>query len=338
MKKITAVLLSVILTVSLLSACACAHKCSHVCPDCGKCQDANCTYDECMQKCQCNVAHVCHSKCAVCGKCNSNCLDDVCSDKCKCGAVHTCGHRCAVCGGCTDFNCNNPQCAEKCNCNEKHKCLSKCGICGKCTNAACSDETCSVKCDGCVNVNGNIITFGKWEQDGNDANGKEAIEWIVLYQDAEQILVVSKYVLDYVSYAGQDDSTTWRTASLRTFLADDFYKNAFSQCEKNRIARVKNVNPDNEIYRIDGGRDTTDSVFVLSYVEAEQYLAGALSAASTAYAQSKGASAQCNYWLRTPGNAANKAMVVSYDGRFNTVGLRVDLANCGVRPAMWIVK
>ena len=48
---------------------------------------------------------------------------------------------------------------------------------------------------------GDEIFFGKYEQDGDSANGKEDIAWIVLSNQVEnkRIFVVSKYVLAFDS-------------------------------------------------------------------------------------------------------------------------------------------
>ena len=44
---------------------------------------------------------------------------------------------------------------------------------------------------------GDTIVFGKYEQDGVKANGKEPIEWIVLKEEDNNILVLSKYVIPF---------------------------------------------------------------------------------------------------------------------------------------------
>ena len=42
---------------------------------------------------------------------------------------------------------------------------------------------------------GNTVVYGRYEQDNDAANGKEAIEWIVLNNDRENYTIVSKYAL-----------------------------------------------------------------------------------------------------------------------------------------------
>lgn len=50
---------------------------------------------------------------------------------------------------------------------------------------------------------GEIIKFGKYEQDNNLENGKEDIEWIVLKAEKDRALVLSKFALDVQPYHTQ---------------------------------------------------------------------------------------------------------------------------------------
>ena len=62
------------------------------------------------------------------------------------------------------------------------------------------------------------IVFGSYEQDGNKKNGKEPIEWEVLGEDENGILVVSRYILDCQPYNKSPSHVTWKTCTLRKWL------------------------------------------------------------------------------------------------------------------------
>ena len=47
---------------------------------------------------------------------------------------------------------------------------------------------------------GDIIVLGHYKQDNDLSNGKEPIEWIVLSNEEEKILLLSKYGLDCLPY------------------------------------------------------------------------------------------------------------------------------------------
>lgn len=102
---------------------------------------------------------------------------------------------------------------------------------------------------------GDIVTLGEYEQDGEDSNGKEAVEWIVIGEDGSRALLLSKYVLFSEQYNNQGGKSSWETCSLNKFLNSEFIDEAFSEDEKKHIADVAGVG----------------KVFCLSYEEAITY-------------------------------------------------------------------
>ena len=186
---------------------------------------------------------------------------------------------------------------------------------------------------------GDIITFGRYKQVNNSINGKESIEWIVLAKENKRILIMSKYALDCRPYNNEWMDVAWGSCTLRTWLNDFFYNDAFNPTEKAWIRQTRLKN--------DGGNDTKDRVFLLSISEAENYfnlnsLTSLRYCAATNYAIVRGVYVgwtSCQWWLRSIGaqrinthNAAN----VRCDGSVNYDGTRVTCDNIGIRPAMWI--
>lgn len=124
--------------------------------------------------------------------------------------------------------------------------------------------------DNTVTDDGYIL-MGHYEQDGNLENGPEPVEWIILSEDDEKYLVISRYVLDGVPYHTDYSAVTWENCALRDFLNNDFYNTAFDPTEQSRIIPVTNSNPDNATTSTPGGNDTQDKVFLLSMEEVMQY-------------------------------------------------------------------
>lgn len=114
---------------------------------------------------------------------------------------------------------------------------------------------------------GDIITFGSYEQDANTANGREPVEWEVLYVSDDNVLVVSRYVLDCVPYNTKMKNVTWENCTLRAWLNNGFYNAAFSAEEQERIMESHVINRDNAFDGTQGGSDTRDKVFCLSVDE-----------------------------------------------------------------------
>ncbi len=180
---------------------------------------------------------------------------------------------------------------------------------------------------------GDIVTFGAYEQDCNFANGPEPIEWIVLSKKDSQIFLFSKYALDRLPYdTTQYKKCIWKVSSIRKWLNKKFYDVAFSEAEKAFIATVTNENP----YYITKnktvpGTDTKDKVFILSEADVnnEDYgLDGDLRACViTEYAKVRGADpSYCDYWLRTLGDdedGANEscASTVNYSSYVYSLGM-----------------
>lgn len=197
-------------------------------------------------------------------------------------------------------------------------------------------------------VVGDYITFGSYEQDNDEANGKEPIEWLVLDREGDKALVVSKYALDCQPYNEMYKIVTWETCTLRTWLNDDFYHAAFSAAEQNRIVTTTVKNDDNPDYGTAGGNDTQDKVFLLSIDEANKYFASneARQCVPTAYAEGQGVltsdsytaaggAVACIWWLRSTGNYSARAYSVGSYG-YMDYNYDVNYTGYGVRPAMWI--
>ena len=202
---------------------------------------------------------------------------------------------------------------------------------------------------------GNYITFGTYPQTkaGNDAT---PIEWLVLARDGDKALLISRYGLDAQPYNKDYTSVTWETCTLRTWLNGTFYNNAFSSAEQAAILTTNVDNSKNQCYSgwsTNGGKNTQDKVFLLSYAEANKYFGVTYNNSSntksrvapTAYAIAQGTGKNSSYktadgidagwWrLRSPGVSQYDAAYVSTDG--SLYANRVNVGSGSVRPALWV--
>nr|MCR5341287.1 DUF6273 domain-containing protein [Saccharofermentans sp.] len=110
---------------------------------------------------------------------------------------------------------------------------------------------------------GDIVTFGKYEQDNNKSNGKEDIEWIVLAREGNKVLVLSRYALACKPYNNKKADVTWETCSLRKWLNEDFFESAFDEEDKSCIVKTNVTADKNPEYETSQGNPTTDNVFLL---------------------------------------------------------------------------
>ena len=190
---------------------------------------------------------------------------------------------------------------------------------------------------------GMIVTFGHYEQD-NQNNGTEPIEWVALDLRKDKVLLVSRYALDCMDYHDSNIDMTWEDCALRSWLNNDFYNAAFSDEEKERVKLTLVDNSTSQgAYSTDGGNDTKDYVFNLSYHELITYFADDNSriCEQTTYTASK-----CRYirdgkviWLsRSPGESPSTVIRIGnagdlYGYNFTNDGYGDHIC---VRPAIWM--
>ncbi len=187
---------------------------------------------------------------------------------------------------------------------------------------------------------GDILTFGKYEQDNDLDNGAEDIEWIVLDKDGSRVFVISKYILEVGSHATfefRQEKDYWAVSDLRTWLNEDFFQNAFTPKEQEWISVTALENPVAQTWKWEITKEETpteDRLFLLSTPEAEKWFPDQASriAEPTAWVKAQGASKW--WWLRTTGYGWGVCSLVGTDGKIIDAGL--SHLTFGIRPAMWV--
>ena len=185
---------------------------------------------------------------------------------------------------------------------------------------------------------GETIEFGNYPQDKDGT--EKPIEWIVMKNEGNQVLLLSKYVLDAKSYNEELEAVTWETSDIRQWLNNEFYTTAFNKSEKAKIQTSLIKNEYNSEHGTSGGNDTEDKVFLLSEKEAETLFSNddERIAKATGYAEKSGVYVNEEkaawWWLRSPGDDSDYAAEVNYVGWVSRHGSYVDGNSDGVRPAL----
>ena len=194
---------------------------------------------------------------------------------------------------------------------------------------------------------GSYVTFGRYPQTGNGGD-RTPIEWLVLDYDGtnNRALLISRYGLDAKPYNAEWADTTWEGCTLRAWLNGTFLNTAFTEREQAAILTTTVENGDGQGYwSTNGGNNTEDKIFLLSYAEANKYLGVMYDESSnmksrvtpTAYALQAGAWTSDNagwWWLRSPDSSQERAACVDSGGSLG--GSYVSLGSACVRPALWI--
>ena len=193
----------------------------------------------------------------------------------------------------------------------------------------------------------------------NNTENYEPIEWYIINEDVQNntMTLCSKYALDLQIY-GNNDISVWETSSLREWLNNTFYNNAFSQDEKNKIVDSKVKHENNIRKGIYDGNDTLDKVYVLSERELNNYLNDNTKLCQVSkyslevYNEKRNkfdnysmkifdAGYNCPYWLRNPGPYDLGNNKYTTNSIFDPNGRQVcrDSNNyCFVRPVITIKK
>lgn len=200
---------------------------------------------------------------------------------------------------------------------------------------------------------GAIVSFGHYEQDNDLTNGKEPIEWMVLDVQEDRALLVSRQILEDMAFDESGEDRLWNESSLRTWLNDSFFQEAFTEQEQVSVQLSHLETPGDSVYDTELVPATEDRVFLLSIQEVEQYFGLAwgstghfydndIKAQPTAYALSKGMETknQRAYWyLRSSGWMGDRPFSsVSGDGGITSVADVGPMEGKvrGVRPAVWV--
>lgn len=217
-----------------------------------------------------------------------------------------------------------------------------------------------------ISSDSEYIYFGKYEQDNNRADGKEDVEWYVLYRDEEnkKALLLSTHVLDVARFDEKLRDTSWEECTLRSYLNNEFKEECFNEAERSAIAPSVVRCAPTDRYNASGIKEystlesnsTVDYIFIPSITEIEVWFdhdkmtkdefktghSSAREAKATKYTEKKGLvnnNTSCigvQYWLRSLANDKKHACFVNYDkGTETKTGQLVNNIS-GIRPAMWV--
>ena len=203
----------------------------------------------------------------------------------------------------------------------------------------------------------------------------EPIKWRVLSTVGNQAFLQADLALDDQMYNNDFTSVTWETSSMRSWLngygpetneaktdyrSDSFLQDAFSNAEQQAIRITEVENADNLQYETEGGKNTTDKIFLLSgqevygikavpYGFAEAYYTydEARRRKSSTYAKAKGvwseyfigdeSNGNCNWWLRAASYDMNNEWGdwwVGYGGNVVPAGIHILIHHSGVCLAL----
>lgn len=198
---------------------------------------------------------------------------------------------------------------------------------------------------------GQLVAFGRYEQDGDEADSNEDILWIVTDKNGSTLSLMSLYCLDVVPFMTEGSVASWEDSYAREFLNGEFFDKAFSAAEKAKILPVNVSNKANPIHGTANGSDTVDKVYlpdldeIMEYYGIEGYeerFYDGVYAQATPYAMGKDVwleipgSSRCWWWLRSTGGNDRNAAEVGSAGYLSFNGSDAFESQRGLRPVIEI--
>lgn len=189
---------------------------------------------------------------------------------------------------------------------------------------------------------GKFMTFGTYD-------GKP-IDWIILGNNGDTYLLISKYILDARPYDSSHQELKWENSELRQWLNEDFYDQAFNDEEKARIVATSpydrrpqliHTNDDGTESLVLPEDDLLDKVFLFTTYEAKDYFHTDAARAGKPTEDAKGKvmssvdSEKCIWWLSSLGNNG-AASFVDEKGHITVSEGIPTAAKYGVRPLIVI--
>ncbi len=168
----------------------------------------------------------------------------------------------------------------------------------------------------------------------------DPIEWTVLKEDGNQVLLLSKYPLDYQKFNEKKEKQHWANSTLRKWLNSEFVSRAFDTKEAEAILTTEISTGGDTVYSdwdVSAKKTTKDKVFLLSYSEYISYIRNSKIEIND-YVDAAGAgkifTTDDTWWLRTSGKNDEEAC---FAGHSKIESGWVSDTRC-IRPAIWIDK
>jgi len=148
-------------------------------------------------------------------------------------------------------------------------------------------------------------------------------KWIVLEKKENEVVLAAYKALSNQPYNESAAEVTWENCSLRQYLNNDFITKTFSAKEQEALVDMDSKADTNAAFQVEGGKDTTDKVTILSVEQVDTY-------------KDVLGSKINNTRLRTPGKDLTSTCYISYVKEIVEYGFPVEKKGALVRPIITV--
>ena len=163
-------------------------------------------------------------------------------------------------------------------------------------------------------------------------------EWVVIKKEDTRQLCITKEIIEVRRFHEAEATVSWAESDLRAYLNGEFYETVFKADKSKNAVRPLSVNNANKSVNFPndnagiGSTATKDSVFLLSYEEAETCFLSDAARVAAYDGRSQ------IWWLRSPGDHLNYYANVDGIGQVCYSSSNLQAEGFGVRPATWIPR
>ena len=190
---------------------------------------------------------------------------------------------------------------------------------------------------------GDIITFGRYEQDNNRDNGLEELEWRVIDKQDGKVFIISDKAVDMLPYF----AIYWKRSHIGGWLNFSFIKD-FTSEEKAMIVETTvtaDKHPDKP--ETDQGADTEHGMYLLSVNEILEYFPDEKDRVcyatkylkyqfeNTPHLDGLEKDGTCDWWLRTALDNYSSGAIISIICGNGSFGWATHGCRLSLRPVCW---
>lgn len=191
---------------------------------------------------------------------------------------------------------------------------------------------------------GDIISFGRYEQDYNYDNGPEELEWRVLDKQDGKLFIMSEKATEMLPYFG----IYWKRSHIGGYLNYSYIKDFTAEEKAMIVETIVTADTHPDYPETDQGSNTEHGLHLLSVEEVNKYLPNpedrvcyatdylVAQFTDTIHLDGLEEDGTCDWWLRTAISNYSSGASIAIIGGSGNYGWATHNCRLALRPVCWI--